>query len=94
MGKMSENSNKRNENLRSKTIKGFKWSFLDNVGKVGGQFVIGIILTRLLSPADFGMIGMITIFMVIGESLTNSGFGQALVQKKNADLPGYCPAIL
>lgn len=73
------------QNLREKTITGFKWSFLDNVGKYGGQFVIGIILTRLLTPEDFGLIGMITIFIVIGQSLTNSGFGQALIQKKDAD---------
>lgn len=73
------------KNLKEKTITGFKWSFLDNVGKYGGQFVIGIILTRLLTPEDFGLIGMITIFIVIGQSLTNSGFGQALIQKKNAD---------
>jgi teichuronic acid exporter len=73
------------KNLREKTITGFKWSFIDNVGKYGGQFIIGIILTRLLTPEDFGLIGMITIFIVIGQSLTNSGFGQALIQKKNAD---------
>lgn len=71
--------------LREKTITGFKWSFLDNAWKTGGQFIIGIILTRLLTPEDFGLIGMITIFIVIGQSLTNSGFGQALIQKKNAD---------
>ena len=73
------------KNLREKTITGFKWSFIDNVGKYGGQFVVGIILTRLLTPEDFGLVGMITIFIVIGQSLTNSGFGQALIQKKNAD---------
>ncbi len=73
------------KNLKERTITGFKWSFLDNVGKHGGQFIIGIILTRLLTPEDFGLIGMITIFIVIGQSLTNSGFGQALIQKKDAD---------
>jgi teichuronic acid exporter len=72
------------KNLREKTLTGFKWSFLDNVGKYGGQFIVGIILTRLLTPEDFGLVGMITIFIVIGQSLTNSGFGQALIQKKNA----------
>jgi teichuronic acid exporter len=76
---------KKNNNLRDQTITGFKWSFLDNVGRLGGQFIIGIILARLLDPSDFGLIGMLTIFIVIGQSLTNSGFGQALIQKKNAD---------
>jgi teichuronic acid exporter len=70
--------------LKQKTITGFKWSFIDNVGKYGGQFIVGIILTRLLTPEDFGLVGMITIFIVIGQSLTNSGFGQALIQKKDA----------
>jgi len=72
-------------NLKQKTLNGFKWSFLDNVGRLGGQFVIGIILARILTPVDFGLVGMLTIFIVIGRSLTNSGFGQALIQKKNAD---------
>jgi teichuronic acid exporter len=70
------------KDLKQRTLTGFKWSFVDNVGKATGQFVFGIILTRLLTPADFGLVGMITIFIVIGQSLTNSGFGQALIQKK------------
>jgi O-antigen/teichoic acid export membrane protein len=74
-----------NTKLKEKTIKGLQWSFVDKFGKLGGQFIIGLILARLLSPADFGLVGMITIFIVIGESLTNSGFGQALIQKKDAD---------
>lgn len=72
-------------NLKTKTIRGFKWSFFDNVGRNAGQFIIGIILTRLLSPTDFGLVGMLTIFIVVGQSLTNSGFGQALIQKKDAN---------
>jgi O-antigen/teichoic acid export membrane protein len=72
-------------NLREKTLNGFKWTFLDNVGRLGGQFVIGIVLARILTPEDFGLIGMLTIFIVIGRSLTNSGFGQALIQKKDAN---------
>jgi teichuronic acid exporter len=72
-------------NLKKQTVNGFKWSSLDKLGKLGGQFVVGIILTRLLDPVDYGLIGMITIFIVIGQSLINSGFGQALIQKKDAD---------
>jgi O-antigen/teichoic acid export membrane protein len=74
-----------NKNLKEKTIQGFQWSFIENFGKLGGQFIIGIILARLLSPSDFGLVGMITLFIVLGESLINSGFGQALIQKKDAD---------
>lgn len=76
---------KKDDDLRKKTINGFLWSFIDNAGTVGGQFIIGIILARLLTPADFGIIGMLTIFISVGQSLINSGFGQALIQKKDSN---------
>ncbi|AHW60970.1 Membrane protein involved in the export of O-antigen and teichoic acid [Draconibacterium orientale] len=81
---MDEHKNISLSQLKEKTLTGFKWSFFDNVGRLGGQFVIGIVLARLLDPVDFGLVGMLTIFIVIGSSLTNSGFGQALIQKKDA----------
>jgi len=46
-------------------------------------FIIGIILARLLTPSEFGLIGMTTIFMTLSESIIDSGFGQALVRKQN-----------
>ena len=58
------------------------WSFIDIFAKQGVTFVIGIILARLLSPEEFGLIGMTTIFIVLSESVMDSGFGQALVRKK------------
>lgn len=82
---MSDTETNTAENLKEKALNGFKWTFLDNVGRLGGQFIIGIVLARILTPEDFGLIGMLTIFIVIGRSLTNSGFGQALIQKQNAD---------
>ena len=47
------------------------------------MFIIGIILARLLTPSEFGLIGMTTIFMTLSESIIDSGFGQALVRKQN-----------
>jgi len=49
------------------------------------QFIIGIILARILSPAEFGLIGMITVFLAVSQSFVDSGFGQALIRKKEAD---------
>lgn len=72
------------KNLRGKTLTGFKWSSINQIGLSAGQFVVGIVLARLLSPKEFGMIGMIIIFIVIGKTLTNSGFGQALIQRREA----------
>lgn len=76
-------------NLRQKTISGLTWSFVDNFAKQGIVFIIGIILARLLAPREFGLIGMTTIFITLAESLFDSGFGQALVRKKNCTQADY-----
>lgn len=69
--------------LKQKTISGLSWSFVDNITTYGITFIIGIILARLLTPKEFGLIGMITIFISISESFINSGFSQAVIRKKN-----------
>lgn len=70
--------------LKQKTISGLLWSFSDDVLKHIVQFTIGIVLARILSPAEFGLIGMITVFIAISNSFINSGFSQALIRKQNA----------
>jgi teichuronic acid exporter len=72
------------DTLRSKTIHALYWSFLEAIGLQGVQFIIGIILARLLLPEQFGLIAMLTIFMAVSESLINGGFARALIQKKEA----------
>lgn len=67
--------------LKEKTIDGLSWSFADNFINYGIQFVVGIILARLLTPNDYGLIGMITIFIAISQSFIDSGFSQALIRK-------------
>ncbi len=69
--------------LKSKTLHGLFWSFFERVGQQGIQFIISIILARLLLPEQFGLIAMLTIFMAIAQSFINSGFGQALIQKQD-----------
>lgn len=73
-----------NQELKSKTRKGLFWSFIDNAGVLGSQFLLGILLARILTPEDFGVIGMITVFINVGQFLMNSGFAQALVQKTDS----------
>jgi O-antigen/teichoic acid export membrane protein len=69
--------------LKQKTISGLLWSFMDSFATQGITFVVGIILARLLSPREFGLIGMITVFIAISSSFINSGFGNALIRKQN-----------
>ncbi len=71
-------------NLKSKTLHALFWSFFERIGQQGIQFIITIILARLLLPEEFGLIAMLTIFMAVAQSFIDSGFGQALIQKQDA----------
>ncbi|MEG1660516.1 MAG: oligosaccharide flippase family protein, partial [Bacteroides sp.] len=62
------------ESLKKKTIKGAGWSFVDNIASSGITFLVGIVLARLLTPEEFGILGMITIFIAISNSFIDSGF--------------------
>lgn len=75
--------------LKQKTISGVFWSFSDLVAKQGLNFVVQIFLARLLMPEDFGLIGMITIFIAISNSIINSGFRQALIREQEATQEDY-----
>jgi len=68
--------------LKSTAIHALFWSFAERFGQQSVQFVISVILARLLLPEQFGLIGMLAIFMAIAQSFINSGFGQALIQRK------------
>lgn len=77
------------DSLKQKTKKGMLWGFVERFSLQIIQFVIGIILARLLSPSDYGIIGMLSIFIAISQTLIDSGFSNALIQKKdrtNVDL--------
>ena len=69
------------ESLKSKTVKGVAWSGIDNVTQFGVGFVVSIVLARLLSPDDYGLIGIIAIFTAVCNSLIYGGFGTALIRK-------------
>ena len=75
--------------LKQKTITGLIWSFVDTIAGQGITFIIGVILARLLSPREFGLIGMIAIFIAVSESFINSGFSSALIRKNNCTNTDY-----
>ncbi len=80
--------------LKQKTISGLTWSFLDTVTGQGISFIIGIIIARILSPREFGLIGMITVFIAISNSLVDSGFSQALIRKQNCTQKDYSTVFI
>ncbi len=68
--------------LKEKAVKGISWNLIEKFGGNMMSFVLGIILARLLTPADYGLIGMITVFFAVASVIINGGFGEAYVQKK------------
>lgn len=67
--------------LRSKTISGMKWSAIERFSVQGITFLLGLVMARLLTPADYGLIGVLGIFIAVAQTFIDSGFGNALVRK-------------
>ncbi|PWM79669.1 MAG: flippase [Phascolarctobacterium sp.] len=73
------------ELLKSKTISGLLWKFAERIGAQIISFVVSIILARLLNPSDYGVIAILLVFIALADVFVNAGFGNALIQKKDAD---------
>lgn len=71
------------DSLHKKTVNGLAWSTIENFAGLGIHFIFGIILARLLSPSEYGILGMIAVFMAVSHTFIKSGFGYALIRKKN-----------
>lgn len=77
------------ESLKSKTIKGTAWSAVDAFLGHGVTFVVGIVLARLLTPAEYGLIGICTIFITVLTSIVDSGFSSSLIRKTDVTEEDY-----
>lgn len=77
------------KNLKQKAAAGVIWTALQKYSTMFIAFVSGIVLARLLTPHDYGCIGMLSIFMVLAESFIDGGFGSALIQKKQPTQADY-----
>ena len=71
------------ESLKHKTLRGTLWSSIERFSVQGVMFVVMIIMARILTPEDYGLVGMLTIFIAISQSLIDSGFSQALIRKQD-----------
>lgn len=79
--------------IKEQTLSGVKWSAIGRFSTQGISFVIGLILARLLSPADYGIVGMLGIFFAIAQTFIDSGFGSALIRKKDCTDADYSTAF-
>ena len=82
------------ESLKVKTVKGTFWSGLDSFASQGIMFLVGLVLARLLTPHEYGLIGYITILTAIFNSIVDSGFSSALIRKKDIRAIDYNTAFI
>lgn len=79
--------------LKEKTLSGVKWSAIGRFSTQGIGFLIGLILARLLSPSDYGVVGMVGIFFAIAQTFIDSGLGSALIRKNDCTDADYSTAF-
>lgn len=82
------------QGLKDKTVKGVGWSAIDNVAQYAVSFIVSIVLARLLSPDDYGLIGLTAVFTAVCTSLINGGFSSALIRKKDVTDEDYNTAFI
>lgn len=78
------------QSLTDKTVKGVGWNSIDRIANYGIGFIVGIILARLLSPEEYGLIGIIGIFIAVFNIVLDSGLSTALIRKQGTTGTDYC----
>lgn len=71
------------ETLKYQTVKGTFWSSVERFSVQGILFAVMIIMARILTPTDYGLVGMLSIFIAVSQTLIDSGFSQALIRKQD-----------
>ncbi len=77
------------KSLKKKTFFGLVWTSIEKSGQLVIQFIVGVLLSRQLSPEDYGTMGMMAIFIAVSSVIIDSGFGSALIQKKDRNEDDY-----
>jgi O-antigen/teichoic acid export membrane protein len=80
--------------LRERTVTGLLWSFLEDLTRNGLASVCGLVLARLLTPREFGLIGMTTIFIGVSQAFVEGGFSQALIRKQDCTSADYSTVFI
>ena len=81
------------QSLKDKTKKGLAWNLVERFATEGVQFIFGILLARLLSPDDYGLIAMPLVFLAVAQCFIDSGFSTALIRKPDISEKDYSTAF-
>ena len=76
---------KSNDNIKKKVFSGLFWKFGERITAQIVSLLVSIVLARLLSPDDYGAVALVMVFITIANVFVTNGFGNALIQKKDAD---------
>lgn len=77
------------DSIRKKSINGFQWAVLDNLANSGITFIVGLVLANLLSPVEFGILGILMIFINLSMTIIDGGFVTALIRKLDVTEKDY-----
>jgi O-antigen/teichoic acid export membrane protein len=80
--------------LKQKTIKGLAWSSIQNFANHGIQFLLMLVMARLLGPKEYGIIGLTAVFIAISSTFVDSGFANALIRKKDCTNDDYSTVFI
>lgn len=78
------------KNLKENIFKGLFWKFAERIMAQGVSFFISVILARILLPEEYGLVSLIMVFITIANVFVSNGFGEALIQKSDADETDFC----
>ena len=81
------------ESISNKTARTSFWAIVEKVSTMGVQFVITMILARLLTPSDYGTIAMLTVFISLSQAFVYCGVQNALIRKQDCSNLDYCTAF-
>ena len=71
------------DSLKGRIVRGVVWSSVERFSVQGVQFLVMLVIAKILTPSDFGLVGMLAIFLAVAQSLIDSGFSQALIRKQD-----------
>ena len=77
----------------SNVFSNLSWKFAERISAQFVTLIVSIILARLLSPQDYGIIAIVTIFITFANVFVSDGFGSALIQKKEVDILDYSSVL-
>ena len=76
-------------NYKQELVSNTVWNAIENYSMIGIQLLCTFLLARFLTPADFGLLGMLVVFTAIAQTFVDSGFGVALIREKDVSPAGY-----